>query len=175
MAARRLTRPIVNVVSLPELVLGKLNAFIERAAPRDAWDIVHLSEPSTAILKTPKFRARFIALSATFEQPLYTYTYARLKGLLSNQFVMEQLAPVLPEQTAIRAEELAEKSWSQVETLMALQSREREYIYAIQRGELRLDLLFHKNEKEIALLGNHPAILWKLDNVWRHRLDQEMG
>jgi hypothetical protein len=49
-----------------------------------------------------------------------------------------------------------------------------EYIDAIQRGELRLDLLFHNNEKEIALLGQHPAILWKLENVRMHRLDHEM-
>ncbi len=167
-----LARPIVNVVSLSELVLGKLNAFFERAAPRDAWDILHLSEPSAAILKSPEFRARFIALSAAFEQPLYTYTYVRLQGLLSNQFVTEQLAPVLPGQTAIQAEELIEKSWAQVKSLMALKSHEKEYIDAIQRGELRLDLLFHNNEREIALLGKHPAILWKLDNVRRHRLDQ---
>ena len=38
-----------------------------------------------------------------------------------------------------------------------------------------LDLLFHNNEKEIALLGQHPAILWKLENVRMHRLDHEMS
>jgi predicted nucleotidyltransferase component of viral defense system len=170
-----LLQPIVNVVSLSELVLGKLSAFIERGAPRDAWDIVHLSKPSAALLKTPEFRARFIALSAAFEQPLHTYTYARLKSLLRDQFVTEQLTPVLPEQTDIRSEELAEKSWSRMESLVALQSNEKEYVDAIQRGELRLDLLFRKNEKEIALLRKHPAILWKLDNVRRHHLDHEMG
>jgi predicted nucleotidyltransferase component of viral defense system len=171
-----LTRPIVNVVSLSELVLGKLNAFFERAAPRDAWDIVHLPERSAALLGTPQFRARFIALSASFEQPLYTYTYARLKGLLSDQFVLAQLTPVLPEQTTIEAGDLAEKSWSQVRSLMSpLQPHEREYIDAIQRGELRLDLLFRNDEKEIILLGKHPAILWKLDNVRRHHLDHEIG
>ena len=58
---------------------------------------------------------------------------------------------------------------------MSLQSHEKEYLDAIQRGELRLDLLFHNNEKEIALLGQHPAILWKLENVRMHRLDHEMG
>jgi hypothetical protein len=156
-------------------VLGKINAFIERAAPRDAWDVIHLSEPSAAMLKTPEFRARFIALSAAFEQPLQTYTYARLRGLLSDQFVTEQLTPVLPENTTIKAEDLADKSWSQVESFMSLQSCEKEYIDAIQRGELRLDLLFHNNEKEIVLLGRHPTILWKLKNVRTHRLDHGMG
>lgn len=58
---------------------------------------------------------------------------------------------------------------------MSLQGHEKEYIEAIQRGELRLDLLFHKNEKEIALLDQHPAILWKLENVRMHRLDHAMG
>jgi len=170
-----LIQPVVNVVRLSELVLGKLNAFIERGAPRDAWDIVHLSKPAAALLKTPEFRARFIALSAAFEQPLYTYTYARLQSFLRDPFVTQQLTPVLPEQTAIKSEDLAEKSWSQVKSLLALQSNEKEYVDAIQRGELRLDLLFRNNEKEISLFGKHPAILWKLDNVRRHHLDHEMG
>lgn len=168
-------RPKVNVVSQSELMLGKLTAFIERAAPRDAWDIVHLPEPAAAILKTSEFRARFIAISAAFEQPLHTYTYARLRALLSDQFVAEQLAPVLPENTPTNAEDLAEKSWSRVESLLSLQSHEKAYIDAIQHGDLRLDLLFHNNEKDIEQLGKHPAILWKLENVRKHRLDHELG
>jgi len=39
----------------------------------------------------------------------------------------------------------------------------------------RLNLLFHNNEKEIGLLGQHPAILWKLENVRMRRLDHEMS
>jgi predicted nucleotidyltransferase component of viral defense system len=170
-----INQPIVSVVSQSELVLGKLSAFIERAAPRDAWDVIHLSEPSVAMIRTPEFRARFIAMSAVFEQPLQTYTFSRLQGLLRGQFVAEQLTPVLPENITINAEDLAEKSWSQVEPLMSLKSHEKEYIDAIHRGELKLDLLFHNNEKEIALLGKHPAILWKLENVRMHGLDHEMG
>jgi predicted nucleotidyltransferase component of viral defense system len=170
-----INQPIVNVVSQSELVLGKLNAFIERAAPRDAWDVMHLSEPAAAMLKTPEFRARFIALSAALEQPLQTYTYDRFRGLLRDRFVAEQLTPILPEHTTIRAEELAEKSWSQVESLMSLKIQEKEYIDAIQRGELRLELLFPDNEKETSLLSRHPAILWKLENVRSHRLDHAMG
>jgi len=81
----------------------------------------------------------------------------------------------LPENTNIKAEDLAEKSWSQVESLLSLQSHEKEYIDAIQRGELRLDLLFQNNEKEIALLSQHTSILWKVENVRMHRLDHEMG
>jgi len=81
----------------------------------------------------------------------------------------------LPENTNIKAEDLAEKSWSQVGSLLSLQSHEKEYIDAIQRGELRLDLLFQNNEKEIALLSQHTSILWKVENVRMHRLDHEMG
>jgi len=39
----------------------------------------------------------------------------------------------------------------------------------------RLNLLFHNNEKEIGLLGQHPAILWKLESVRMRRLDHEMS
>ena len=170
-----MNQPMINVVGESELVLGKLNALIERAAPRDAWDVIHFPESSAAMLRTPEFRARFIALSAVFEQPLQTYTYARLRGLLNDQFVAEQLTPVLPENITIEAKDLAEKSWSQIEHLMSLTSHEKEYIDAIHRGELKLDVLFHNNEKEITLLSRHPAILWKLENVRKHRLEHEIG
>ena len=170
-----INQPSVNVVGQSELLLGKLNAFIERTAPRDAWDVMHLSEPMVAMLKTSEFRARFIALSAVLEQPLQTYTYDRLRGLLRDQFVAEQLTPVLPENATISAEELAQKSWSKVESLISLKSHEREYIDAIQHGELRLELLFPDNVKETSLFGRHPAILWKLENARSHRLDHEMG
>jgi hypothetical protein len=166
---------MVNVVSQSELVLGKLNAFLERAAPRDAWDLIHLSEPAAAALKTSEFRTYFVALSAVLEQPLQTYTYARLRGLLRDQFVAEQLIPVLPENAIIKADELAEKSWSKVESLMSLRSHEKEYLDAIQRGELKLELLFANNAKATSLFRRHPAISWKLENVRLHLLDHEIN
>ncbi len=170
----RTHQPIVNIVSQAELLLGKLNAFFDRAAPRDAWDLVNLSDSDSAMLKTSEFRGRFIALSACLEQPLHTYTYDRLRGLLGAQVVADQLAPVLPENAIIRAEELAQKSWSKVESLVSLKSHEKEFIDAIHKGVLRFDLLFPGNDKEASLFGRHPAILWKIGNVRSHHLNHEL-
>jgi hypothetical protein len=47
-------------------------------------------------------------------------------------------------------------------------NQEREYTVAIQRGELRTDLLFPDDPEAGKRLGEHPAIQWKLLNVRGH-------
>lgn len=53
-----LDRPRVRTVSLDELCVGKFLAFLDRSAPRDAYDIGILGEMVTDMLQSPSFRAR---------------------------------------------------------------------------------------------------------------------
>jgi predicted nucleotidyltransferase component of viral defense system len=165
-----LDQPLINIVGLDELLIGKMLAFLDRCTARDAWDIVHLSEPATLMLKDSSFRARFIALAAILEKPLPTYTHSRLKTLITKQLVEDQLVPMLSSPFLIRPDELAEKAWSEAAPLISLHSHEAEYIDAIHRGDLFLNLLFPNDAAEVARLSGHPAILWKLENVRSHHL-----
>lgn len=90
-----LDQPLVPVVSLPELLAGKLLALLDRGSPRDAWHVAGLSGAAAETLPTPRFRQRFIALAATLDRPLPTYTRARLEGRLADRLVAEQLTPML--------------------------------------------------------------------------------
>jgi predicted nucleotidyltransferase component of viral defense system len=165
-----LDQPLINIVGLDELLIGKILAFFDRCTARDAWDIVHLSEPATLMLKESSFRAHFIALAAILEKPLPTYTHSRLKTLITEQLIKNQLVPMLSSPDIIRPDELAEKAWSEAVPLISLQSQEAEYIDAIHRGDLFLNLLFPNDAAEVARLSRHPAILWKLENVRSHHL-----
>jgi hypothetical protein len=64
---------------------------------------------------------------------------------------------------------MVDRAWSVAGAFVSLEPAEDEYIAAIQRGELRTDLLFPGDAGEAARMANHPAIQWKLLNVREHR------
>jgi len=160
-----LDKPFVWVVGLPELLTGKLLAFLDRCAARDAWDIAHLSGPSVQMLQSSEFRTRFIALSAVLDKPLQTYTYDRLRTFLTDRVIADQLVPMLSSGLKFRPHELAQKAWARVAPLLVLQANEEKYLASIHSGSLRLDLLFPEDATEAARLARHPAIEWKIKNV----------
>ena len=160
-----LDQPLVRVVGQAELLAGKLLALLDRSAARDAWDVAHLPDAAVRILVSPDFRSRFIALSAILEHPLSAYGRDRLQKSLMDRVVTEQLLPMLSNSVTVRADELVERAWMKVEPLLTLGANETEYVVAIHRGDLRLDLLFPNDAKEAERLAHHPAIRWKIENV----------
>jgi len=160
-----LDRPTALLVSLEEILIGKLLAFFDRCAPRDLWDLARLSEPAVEAMKSELFRPRFIAFSAILDHPLSTYGRGRLEGLVTDRTVAEQLAPMLiasekPQRTA-----LLNDAWAVVERYLTPEPGEEAYLAAIGRGELVLEALFSDVPEEAHRLSGHPAILWKLSNV----------
>lgn len=160
-----LDQPQVRIAGQAELIAGKLLALLDRCAVRDAWDVANLSEAAVRILDTSDFRARFIAISAILEHPLSTYRRDRLQNSLSDRIVAEQLLPMLASKAKISAADLVERAWHRLEPLVSLSPIENEYCSAVQRGNLKLDLLFPDDAAETARLARHPAILWKIENV----------
>jgi predicted nucleotidyltransferase component of viral defense system len=162
-----LDRPRVVVVSVPELLVGKLLALLDRGSPRDAWDVASLPEAVAEAVAAPRFRQLFIALAATLDQPLATYTRQRLDAQLTERLVAAQLTPMLAVEGPPDARALAGHAWDLIAGLLTLSQNELEYFAAIQRGELQLELLFPDQPVEAARLAGHPALQWKLANARR--------
>jgi predicted nucleotidyltransferase component of viral defense system len=163
-----LERPVVHIVSLQEIVMGKLLAYLDRSAVRDAWDLAHLSAQVKKEMASVRFRSWFIGLSAVLDHPLTTYTKGRIAERVTDRTAAEQLAPMLMGQVAFQPDDLLERSWAGISPLLTLSDNEAEYIVSIQRGELHPELLFPNDPDEGSRLAEHPAILWKLVNVRTH-------
>lgn len=67
-----LDRPSIRVVSLEEILIGKLLALLDRGAVRDAWDVAYPPPSSTEAFHSIFFRRWFIALASILEHPLTT-------------------------------------------------------------------------------------------------------
>lgn len=162
---RGLNEPVIRVVSLTELSIGKFLALLDRAAPRDAWDVAHLPEATGEVLSSDGFRARFLALSAILDHPPASYSRGRATARLSERSMREQLLPMLVVGTPIDPESIIERAWAVVQPMLQLTPKEEEFFEAIAAGEYRPELLGDAAALE---LEDHPAIKWKLLNVREH-------
>jgi predicted nucleotidyltransferase component of viral defense system len=157
-----LERPVVRILSFQEILVGKLLAYLDRSAARDAWDLVYLPVQAQKIMTSDRFRSWFIGLSAILNHPLTAYTRDLIEKRITDRVVAEQLAPMLIRQTAsLQSSDLIERSWVAVYPFMMLKENEAKYIASIQDGELYPELLFTDDPEEGQRLALHPAILWK--------------
>lgn len=164
-----LERPTVLIVSFQEILVGKLLAYLDRIAVRDAWDLAYLPVQAKEVMISERFRSWFIALSAILDHPLTTYTRDLIEKRITDHTVTEQLAPMLIGQAApLQPSDLIERSWAIIYPFMMLSDKEAKYIASIQHGELYPELLFMDDPEEGKRMALHPAILWKLVNVRDH-------
>jgi predicted nucleotidyltransferase component of viral defense system len=163
-----LERPSARVVPVAELFAGKLCALLDRVMPRDLFDVMRIPDHDAATLANPEFRKVFIALSATLDHPVYSYGRDRLERV-TERIVSEQLAPMLNPDARVEAGELKSRAWSVVEPLVTLDDSEREYVEQVHLGQLHGELLFPDASALADRVNRHPALLWKIENVRRHR------
>lgn len=161
-------RPSLSVVGIGELIAGKLCALLDRGAPRDLFDAVHLPAVAGAEWGSSRMRSLFVALAGTLNHPLYTYGPDRW-GRINDRAVREQLHPTLAHLAQPDADELMEAAWTVLGPLLTLTAADREYTDRLQLGDLRPELLFPADPETAGRLARHPALLWKAQNARRHR------
>ncbi len=109
-----------------------------------------------------------LAFSVILDHPLPTYTKERLQRGLTDRAVAEQLGPMLSMPAPPERGDLINRAWEVVQHLLDLAPNEKEYLAAVQKGELRPELLFAEGSGDYRVVASHPAIEWKLANVLGH-------
>lgn len=168
-----LDRVKVHVVGLEALLAGKLIALLDRGAARDVWDVAKFPNETMEIVRSLPFRIRFIALSAILDHPLPTYTKDRLKSILTDRALSENLAPMLASSESLRLADLIDRAWVVMQQFLPLEPNEEEYVAGILRGELLPHRLFTPGSEDAKKISEHPAILWKVLNVRNHLKKQQ--
>jgi hypothetical protein len=162
-----LARPKARVIPTQELVAGKLCALLDRAAPRDLFDVARLPVRLPDLLAQPSLRRTFVALAGILDHPLHAYGHERLAAT-DDQAVRHQLHPMLIAGDQPSAALLRERAWAVVSPLLDLDDAEREYTERLQVGELRPELLFPDDTAMAERVARHPALLWKARNAREH-------
>jgi hypothetical protein len=159
--------PWTTLMSWPEIAAGKLVAFLDRAAPRDAWDVPRLVSHAPQPWPPPDLRGLFIFLAGTLPRPLHDYGRQSLDRIRDAD-VSRLLWPMLIGGERPSAASLREESWSVLAPLLELSPAEIEFCDRLQAGELRPELLTFDDPEILDRLRCHPALLWKAENARMH-------
>lgn len=155
-----------RVQSFEELAAGKLIALLDRAAPRDAWDVARLPELSGGSWPDTRGRRIFVAMAGMLPRPLSSYSADRIDRIRDAD-VRSLLHPMLFETEKPSAADLRRAAAVVVAPLLELSEEEREFCDRLGRGELVPDLLFPEDAALAARVAASPPLLWKAQHASR--------
>jgi len=163
-----LERPYVKIVSDEELWVGKLLAFLDRTAPRDAWDVARMPTITPNLAQSQSLRRWFVAMSFILNHPVTTYDRNRLTTRLTSGMIASQLHPMLARNDRPDPSELLGLAWEIAGPLLTLTAAERAFVERAHRTDLDAGMIFGDDGEAARRFESHPQVVWKLENLRRH-------
>ena len=149
-------------VSLEELLGGKINALLERSAASDLYDVAMLSKASISPDIAAVRRANTL-IGITSRKDWRSVDLSAIDGI-DQKMVTDELTPVLPRDETPDLKALKSNAKKILDKILSRSEEEKEFLHRfLDKGEFRPELLFDSAQAE--RLKNHPAILWKLQNL----------
>ena len=156
----------VYALSPLELFGSKIKALIERAAPRDMYDVNRMIKQK--IFKDDrmdtlrKIVVFYLAVGGK-NKPEKEYSFERIQNIKFPQ-IRSSLIPVLKKTEKFDFEEAKANVVSFLSKLLSLGEAEKNFIDSFNQGEYKPELLFDDGEI-IERIKEHPMALWKINEV----------
>ena len=152
----------VNTLSIPELFGSKINALIERTAPRDLYDvnnmILHSVIRSEARDLLRKIIVFYLALGAK-KRITFPFHFEAIHNMKYNQ-IRANLIPVLRKNERFDFETAKATVKDYLFKRMILTDNEKLFIEHFNQSSYQPDLLF--DDKDIiARINSHPMAVWR--------------
>jgi hypothetical protein len=155
-----------RVVSLAELVGGKLVALLDRAAARDLYDAAALADSVDP--QDPVMRRVFVALAGSLARSLAEYGVERIERVTTRD-IERHLYPVLASTDRPTRESMMAKVRPWLAEWLTLDPEEQEFHESLNSGVLCGSLLFGFAPALAAAVDQHPGLLWKALNATKKR------
>lgn len=149
------------LVGRSDLIAGKFRALLDRVAARDVFDAGRIANALGDNWPASVTKNAFVFLTGALPQPLTSYQIERLDRLTARE-VEHNLLPMLAPGTELDRDSLVASAKRALAPLLELEPHHREFIEALDRGELRPELLFPPAVAD--RLARHPHLLWKAQN-----------
>ena len=156
----------VYALSPLELFGSKIKALIERAAPRDMYDVNRMikqkifKDDQMYILR--KIVVFYLAVGGK-NKPEKEYSFERIQNIKFPQ-IRSSLIPVLKKTEKFDFEEAKANVVSFLSKLLSLGEAEKNFIDSFNQGEYKPEHLFDDGEI-IERIKEHPMALWKINEV----------
>ena len=158
----------VDVYALAPLELfgSKIKALIERAAPRDMYDVNRMikenifKEDQMDMLR--KIVVFYLAVGGK-NKPEKEYSFERIRNIRFPQ-IRSALIPVLKKTENFDFEEAKTNVISFLSELLILGDAEKDFIESFNQGEYKPEVMFDDHEI-VERIKEHPMALWKMNEV----------
>lgn len=151
-----------NSVSFEELFGGKIKALLERSAARDLYDVAMLSQTSDDY-DVNAVRKVNVLLGVTSKKDWRTVGFQTIDAI-DQQMITDELTPVLRREEAPSLDVMTSNAKRILDQILNRTEKEREFLDRfLEEGEYKPELLFQTGQAR--QLKNHPAVLWKLQNL----------
>lgn len=158
----------VDVYALAPLELfgSKIKALIERAAPRDMYDVNRMikenifKEDQMDMLR--KIVVFYLAVGGK-NKPEKEYSFERIRNIKFPQ-IRSALIPVLKKTEKFDFEEAKTNVISFLSGLLILGDAEKDFIESFNQGDYKPEVLFDDHEI-VERIKEHPMALWKMNEV----------
>ena len=158
----------VDVYALAPLELfgSKIKALIERAAPRDMYDVNRMikeyifKEDQMDMLR--KIVVFYLAVEGK-NKPEKAYSFERIRNIRFPQ-IRSALIPVLKKTEKFDFEEAKTNVISFLSELLILGDAEKDFIESFNQGEYKPEVLLDDHEI-VERIKEHPMALWKMNEV----------
>jgi predicted nucleotidyltransferase component of viral defense system len=153
------------VLATAELFAGKLKAMIDRRHPRDLYDLFRFAKSN--LPHNPEILRKLAVLfGSTMDRDFRTYKIDRISEVDAKQ-VESLLYPLLKADDRPTLAEMLVTTKTLLESVLD-HNREAAYLAAIAEGKYRPELLFPDQPEIVERIREHPALIWKAENVARY-------
>ena len=153
------------VLSVEELLAGKLTAMIDRQHPRDLYDLYRFKRENTR--HDPELLRKLgVLFGSTLPHDLRKYSVQRCERVLTAS-LERLLYPLLRSDDRPNANEMFELV-RPVLTAVLDPACEAAFLDAMAAGRYEPTLLFTNQPEIVKRIRRHPALLWKAQNVAEH-------
>lgn len=132
------------------------------------FDVTRLPKLGTAFWDSHSFKRLVVAYTGTLDHPVHSYGRERLERVRAID-VESELLPMMGGQVTVDPDALIGDAWQAVESILALDDSEMEFVDRLQLGDLRLDLLLPGESELREKLEKWPPLQWKVLNARRER------
>lgn len=150
------------VLAIEELFAGKIRAMIDRKHPRDLYDLFRFRKAGLRY-DSELMRKLAVLLGSTLNRDLRSYNMSRFADI-DEEAIKRLLYPLLKAGDRPTGAEMFAVAKPILEGVLD-HGREGNFLEAMATGKYQPELLFSKDAAIVSRIRNHPALIWKAENV----------
>lgn len=158
------------VLAIEELFAGKIKAMIDRKHPRDLYDLFRFRKAEITY-DSDSMRKLTVLFCSTMNRDLRSYSMSRFADI-DEKAIKRLLYPLLKAGDRPTGAEMFAIAKPILEGVLD-HRREANFLEAMAAGKYQPELLFPKDAPIVGRISNHPALLWKAENVRQYLSKQK--